>query len=36
MEKKIHEYDQHAFFFLTAVFLQYLQTLLLYKSYSNQ
>ena len=31
MEKKIHESDEHAFF-STAVFLQYLQTCLLYKS----
>ena len=31
MEKKINKPDEHTFFF-TAVFLQYLQTCLLYKS----
>ena len=35
MEKKINQPDELAFF-LTAVFLQYLQTCLLYKSQANQ
>ena len=35
MEKKINKPGEHAFF-LTAVFLQYLQTCLLYKSLPNQ
>ena len=35
MEEKIHESDEHALF-LEAVFLQYLQSFLLYKSKSNQ